>query len=262
MQFIDGQSLAALIGELRVLRDERRDGAAVTEAAIGTPWVTFGGWGNIPRDDDLARAIRGPPPVFRPRGRSGPTGGAGAWSTPIRRASCTATSSRATCCWTCAGSSGSPTSAWPRSPGDVGLTVTGELLGTLRYASPEQLLARRGIVDHRSDVYSLGVTLYELLSPRPPFEGRDRNAADPADRRRRARVPRPEPSIPAELETIVLKRSARRRPTATRRRRRWPTTCIVSSTDGRSSLVGRPLRSDCGPGRGGIRRSSGPAWWR
>src|SRR5437763_831290 len=37
MQFIDGQSLAALIGELRVLRDQRRDGAAVTEAAIGRP---------------------------------------------------------------------------------------------------------------------------------------------------------------------------------------------------------------------------------
>ena len=40
--------------------------------------------------------------------------------------------------------------------GDAGLTITGEMLGTLRYASPEQVLARRGIVDHRSDVYSLG----------------------------------------------------------------------------------------------------------
>ena len=60
--------------------------------------------------------------------------------------------------------------------GDPGLTITGELLGTLRYASPEQVLARRGIVDHRSDVYSLGATLYELLTLRPPFEGRDRNA--------------------------------------------------------------------------------------
>ena len=60
--------------------------------------------------------------------------------------------------------------------GDAGLTITGEMLGTLRYASPEQVLARRGIVDHRSDVYSLGATLYELLTLRPPFEGRDRNA--------------------------------------------------------------------------------------
>src|SRR5262249_6561437 len=59
--------------------------------------------------------------------------------------------------------------------GDAGLTVTGELLGTLRYASPEQVLARRGVVDHRSDIYSLGATLYELLTLRPLFEGRDRN---------------------------------------------------------------------------------------
>src|SRR5262249_56042716 len=59
--------------------------------------------------------------------------------------------------------------------GDAGLTVTGELLGTLRYASPEQVLARRGVVDHRSDVYSLGATLYELLTLRPVFDGRDRN---------------------------------------------------------------------------------------
>jgi eukaryotic-like serine/threonine-protein kinase len=90
--------------------------------------------------------------------------------------------------------------------GDPGLTISGELLGTLRYSSPEQVLARRGIVDHRSDVYSLGATLYELLTLRPPFEGRDRNAlireiteddpAAPCDLDR---------TVPAELETIVLK---------------------------------------------------------
>ncbi len=58
--------------------------------------------------------------------------------------------------------------------GDVGLTMTGEMLGTLRYASPEQTLARRGIVDHRSDIYSLGATLVRaadsasaLRRPRP-----------------------------------------------------------------------------------------------
>ena len=90
--------------------------------------------------------------------------------------------------------------------GDAGLTITGELLGTLRYASPEQLLASRGIVDHRSDIYSLGATLYELVTLRPPFEGRDRNALI-----RQITDDDPVPpgaldtSVPAELETIVLK---------------------------------------------------------
>ncbi len=89
--------------------------------------------------------------------------------------------------------------------GDPGLTITGELLGTIRYASPEQILARRGIVDHRSDIYSLGVTLYELLTLRPPFEGRDRNALiqkiandDPPALREL------ELSLPDALETIIL----------------------------------------------------------
>jgi serine/threonine protein kinase len=90
--------------------------------------------------------------------------------------------------------------------GSAALTVTGELLGTIRYASPEQVLARQGVVDHRSDVYSLGATLYELLTMRPLFDGRDRNELLRQIAREEPLPPRSiHPSVPRELETVVLK---------------------------------------------------------
>lgn len=89
---------------------------------------------------------------------------------------------------------------------DVGLTQTGDLLGTLRYMSPEQAAGRRQPVDHRTDVYSLGATLYEMLTLQPLFPGQDRAALlhqifneEPRPLRQLDR------SIPVELETIVLK---------------------------------------------------------
>jgi WD40 repeat protein/serine/threonine protein kinase len=88
----------------------------------------------------------------------------------------------------------------------VGLTMSGDLVGTLRYMSPEQALAKRVLVDQRTDVYSLGTTLYELLTLEHAFDGRDRQELlrqiafeEPRPPRRRNK------SIPAELETIVLK---------------------------------------------------------
>jgi serine/threonine protein kinase/WD40 repeat protein/tetratricopeptide (TPR) repeat protein len=89
---------------------------------------------------------------------------------------------------------------------DTRLTITGDLVGTLRYMSPEQALAQRVIVDHRTDVYSLGATLYELLTLRPVFEGADRQellrqiAFEEPQRPRKL-----DRAIPAELEIIVLK---------------------------------------------------------
>ncbi len=90
--------------------------------------------------------------------------------------------------------------------GDAGLTLTGDLVGTLRYMSPEQALARRVVIDHRTDVYSLGATLYELLTLRPAFTGADRQELlrqvafeEPVAPRRLRR------SVPRELETVVLK---------------------------------------------------------
>src|SRR5262249_46535176 len=54
-----------------------------------------------------------------------------------------------------------------KASGTQDLTGPGDLLGTLRYMAPERF---RGQGDVRSDVYSLGVTLYEMLALRPPFE--------------------------------------------------------------------------------------------
>jgi serine/threonine protein kinase len=90
--------------------------------------------------------------------------------------------------------------------GAPGVTVIGEMLGTLRYASPEQALARRGVVDHRSDVYSLGATLYELLTLRPLFASTDRNELLRQIADEEPRPPRSlESAVPRELETVVLK---------------------------------------------------------
>jgi serine/threonine protein kinase/Tfp pilus assembly protein PilF len=90
--------------------------------------------------------------------------------------------------------------------GGPGLTMTGDVVGTLRYMSPEQALAKRVTVDHRTDIYSLGVTLYELLALETPFPAQDRQELlrqITFEEPRRLR--RLNKAIPAELETIVLK---------------------------------------------------------
>ncbi len=88
----------------------------------------------------------------------------------------------------------------------AGLTMTGDLVGTLRYMSPEQALGQRLALDHRTDIYSLGATLYELLTLEPAFKGGDRQELLRQIAFEEPKAPRRvNKTIPAELETIVLK---------------------------------------------------------
>jgi WD40 repeat protein/serine/threonine protein kinase len=93
---------------------------------------------------------------------------------------------------------------------DAGLTMSGDLLGTLRYMSPEQAAGDRAKIDYHTDIYSLGITLYELIAGRPAFPDSDRGKTlrsiidddPPPPRNIRGEIPR-------DLETIVLKAIAK-----------------------------------------------------
>jgi serine/threonine protein kinase len=93
-----------------------------------------------------------------------------------------------------------------KSSEEKSVTIVGSLLGTIRYLSPEQAMAGRLHVDHRTDIWSLGATLYELLTFQPAFPGNDEKQILSAIITRDPARPRKVAShIPAELETICQK---------------------------------------------------------
>jgi serine/threonine-protein kinase len=90
--------------------------------------------------------------------------------------------------------------------GDAGLTLTGDLPGTLRYMSPEQALGKRSLVDRRTDIYALGATLYELATLHPAVDGADKQEIL---RRVAEEEPVPirrlNPAVPVDLATMITK---------------------------------------------------------
>lgn len=86
------------------------------------------------------------------------------------------------------------------------LTEPGDLLGTLRYMSPEQVAGRPTMIDHRTDIYSLGATLYELATGQPVVRAHERaQVLGEIVEQEPARPRSLNPAIPTDLETILLK---------------------------------------------------------
>ncbi|WP_165073584.1 protein kinase domain-containing protein [Paludisphaera rhizosphaerae] len=118
--------------------------------------------------------------------------------------------------------------------GSDGLTRTGDIVGTLRYMAPERF---EGWSDPRSDVYGLGMTLYELLTLRPAHQAATRARLiekvlhEPAPPPRKA-----DPTIPRDLETIVLKAIAKEPA------ERYPTAQSLAD-DLENFLIGKPIQA-------------------
>jgi len=99
-----------------------------------------------------------------------------------------------------------------RRESDPTLTRTGDLVGTMRYMSPEQATGQAAMVDHRTDIYSLGATLYELLTLEPAITGQEGHALLRQIEREDPRPPRQlQPKVPPDLQTVVMKAMAKRR---------------------------------------------------
>jgi serine/threonine protein kinase len=270
MQLIDGRSLAAMIAELRRLDGlDPGDGPAADLAAIATSdlaaWLLSGGAAGQPGEagsdsPTISLHTSASPPRAAtlgapPAGRTASSGSSTRNREYIRNAARLALQAAealdhshtrgilhrdikpANLLLDAEGRLWVTDFGLAQVRGDDRLTLTGDVLGTLRYMSPEQALGQRVVIDGRTDVYSLGVTLYELLTLRPAVDGRDR--AEILRRIADAEPPplrRVNPTVPADLETIVLKATAKKAAG------RYATAQELAE-DLRSFLEDRPIRA-------------------
>ena len=210
MQFIEGRSLAAIIAELRrVASQEPADLQRTVPYAFPVGAPPGGGADTSPQGALATEGSTRSPEYFYSVARLGLEAAKGlehahqevVWHRDIKPANLLVDSR---------GSLWIADFGLAQMRSDTQLTLSGELVGTIRYMSPEQALANRVPVDQRTDVYSLGATLYELLTLEPVFDGNDRQELlrqiafdDPRPPRRL------NGHVPRDLEIIVLKALAK-----------------------------------------------------
>ncbi len=99
-----------------------------------------------------------------------------------------------------------------RCQNDVSLTRSGDVIGTMRYMSPEQARGQSALIDGRADVYSLAATLYEMLALRPAHEGDDAaTILQNIDQREVTPLRQLRPDLPRDLQTVIAKAMGKRR---------------------------------------------------
>jgi serine/threonine protein kinase/Tfp pilus assembly protein PilF len=225
MQYIEGGSLASLIGEMRGLADrgagvaaERSSGDSASALALG---LLTGRFAPAARDVETGRHQPPAPADHELTKKASPSIGSAAYHRTVARLGIQAAEALgyahdqgiihrdvkpANLLLDRRGDLWIADFGMADVQGDAGMTVSGDLPGTLRYMSPEQATGQRALVDRRTDVYSLGATLYELLTLQPSVTGSDKGEII---RRIVEQEPTPirrsNPAVPADLATIVTK---------------------------------------------------------